>query len=631
MMQHSPKQVFQEKINHYQQTTAKLRKQVNTWATVRTVFFIVALILLFYLANEQQSVLVIALLIISPPVFALLVRQHRKYKEALGIQKILIDLNRLELQRLQHKFEGISNGQEHFMAMHAYHPDLDVLGRHSLFQLLNRAATPGGEAMLAYWLSTPAAPKEVLARQDAVRELAPLVDWRQQFAATGHYYRKPHATLEPLLEWLRSPNVVLSRTLFRVAFATLPAITILLILGFIFFDISFYWIIGAMIVNSFVVYRLAPLAKATEEAAYNSLTILKGTANMFSLLEEGNWQAPLLKDLQQQFIQKDKKVSGQIKELTRILDGLESRSNGFYMLLNSLFLQDLYWMLRAERWKEQVKADMETWYETLYIWEALNSMAGLVYAEPGWAIPEVLNMPEHYLEAREMGHPLLPQGRVTNDFDMQGKGEVVIITGSNMAGKSTFLRTVGINVVLALAGAPVCAKSFRVSPMQVFTSMRTQDSLAENVSSFYAELQRLRQLLRLLSASSVQGETPSGLPAKELPLPPDAQPELPVLFLLDEILKGTNSADRHKGAAALIRQLQGLNASGLISTHDLDLGQTTSGAGLRNYSFNSEVVGQEIRFNYKLEPGLCDSFNASALMAKMGIDLSPPGVPQKQP
>lgn len=621
MTEHSPQQVFQEKITNYQKSADILRQQVRRWAIIRIVFFVIALVLLFYLANERQSMLVIGLLVLSPLLFAYLIRKHRFYKERLGLQQILIDLNRNELQRLQHKFEGMPTGQEHFMALHAYHPDLDVLGRHSLFQLLNRTATPGGEAMLSYWLSTPAPRDEILARQEAAKELAPLLDWRQQFTAVGQYHRKPHATLEPLLNWIKSPNVVLPRTWYRVAFATLPPLSVLLILGFIFFDISFYWIIGAAIINAFVVFRLAPVAKKAEEAAVNSITILKGSSGMFTLLEEGKWKAPYLQSLQQQLLQGGSSVSSQIKELTRILDGLESRSNGFYMVLNTLFLQDLYWMLRAERWKERVKADLEPWYDCLYIWEAINSLAGLSYCEPDWAFPVIDASKEHVVEAQELGHPLLPRGRVTNDFSLAGRGEVILITGSNMAGKSTFLRTVGSNCVLALAGAPVCARALRVSRMQVFTSMRTQDSLAENVSSFYAELQRLRQLLKLLNARSLDGSSITDLPGKELPLPPDAQPGLPVLFLLDEILKGTNSADRHKGAAALIRQLQGLNASGLISTHDLDLGQTTSGAGMRNYSFNSMVEGQEIKFNYKLEPGLCSSFNASALMARMGIDI----------
>jgi hypothetical protein len=621
-----PKQTFQEKLNYHQQEASALRKKVRSWATLRIVFFILALILLFYLANARLSMAVIGLLIISPFIFAALVRQHRKYKDRLGLSQALAAINQQEIQRLQHKFEGISSGQEHYMALHAYHPDLDVLGgRQSLFQLLNRAATPGGEAMLAYWLSTPASVEAIQDRQQAARELAPLLDWRQQFLAIGQYYRTLHASLDPLLAWLQSPNVVLPRTRYRVAFATLPPISVLLILAFIFFDISFWWIIGAALVNALVVFKLAPHAKVAEEAAYNSLGLLKGSAGMFKLLETASWQSPYLKELQAFFLKDSNRVvSRQIQELSRILDGLESRSNGFYMVLNTLFLQDLYWMLRAERWKQRVHADLESWFKTLYEWEALNSLAGLAYSEPGWCFPEISPQPEHLYEAEALGHPLLGAERVSNDFQLSGRGEVIIITGSNMAGKSTFLRTVGINAVLALAGAPVCARRMRLSRMQVFSSMRTQDSLAENVSSFYAELQRLRQLLRLLEASSVQNTTTEGLPAQELPLPPDAQPGLPVLFLLDEILKGTNSADRHKGAAALIRQLQGLNASGLISTHDLDLGQTASGAGLRNYSFNSEVVGQEIRFSYKLDEGVCKSFNASALMARMGIEIEAP-------
>ncbi|EMR03736.1 MutS-related protein [Cesiribacter andamanensis] len=623
MTPHPPKHYFQEKLQHHQQATALLRNKVRSWATLRIVFFVLALILLFYLANLRYSMGVIGLLIVAPLIFAALIRQHRLYKDRLGISQTLTDINQQEIQRLHHKFEGLSSGQEHYMALHAYHPDLDVLGgRQSLFQLLNRAATPGGEAMLAYWLSAPAPVADIEARQQAARELAPLLDWRQEFLAQGQYHRKPHTSLDALQEWLQLPNVVLPRTRYRVAFATLPPATVLLILAFIFFDISFWWIIGAALVNALVVFRLAPHAKLAEEAAYSSLGLLKGSAGMFRMLEDTPWQSPYLQSLQASLGNGDKpKASARIRELSRILDGLESRSNGFYMVLNTLFLQDLYWMMQAERWKQGVQGELESWFKALYEWEALNSLAGLAFAEPDWAFPEVSTKPEHLFVAEALGHPLLAEGRVTNDFELRGRGEVILITGSNMAGKSTFLRTVGINAVLAQAGAPVCARRLHISRMQVFTSMRTQDSLAENVSSFYAELQRLRQLLRLLDASSIQNTSTRGLPAQELPLPPDAQPGLPVLFLLDEILKGTNSADRHKGAAALIRQLQGLNASGLISTHDLDLGQTASGAGLRNYSFNSEVVGQEIRFTYKLDPGICRSFNASALMAKMGIDV----------
>jgi DNA mismatch repair ATPase MutS len=231
--------------------------------------------------------------------------------------------------------------------------------------------------------------------------------------------------------------------------------------------------------------------------------------------------------------------------------------------------------------------------------EALYSLAGFAYANPGYALPEITTHALQY-EARQLGHPLILAGkRVSNDFSMDGLGKTLVVTGSNMSGKSTFLRTLGINAVLALAGAPVCATACRLSVFRVFTAMRTQDSLEESVSSFYAELKRLRQLIELL---------PTGQP---------------VFYLLDEILKGTNSHDRHEGAKALIRQLHKHHASGLVSTHDLALGQLgeVSPEYVQNYSFNSDFADGKLHFDYKLREGVCRSFNASQLMRQMGIEM----------
>jgi DNA mismatch repair ATPase MutS len=256
-------------------------------------------------------------------------------------------------------------------------------------------------------------------------------------------------------------------------------------------------------------------------------------------------------------------------------------------------------MIRLEKWKSGMESTVRKWFDALAEAEVLNSMACFAFANPEYILPETTGADFHY-EARELGHPLiLAQKRVSNSFFVEGRGKTVVVTGSNMSGKSTFLRTLGINAVLALAGAPVCAASCRISVFQVFTAMRTQDSLEESVSSFYAELKRLRQLIDLL---------------------PEGQP---VFYLLDEILKGTNSNDRHEGAKALIRQLHKHNATGLVSTHDLALGQMgeISPEYVTNYSFNSEFADGKLYFDYKLREGICQSFNASQLMRQMGIEV----------
>jgi DNA mismatch repair ATPase MutS len=269
-------------------------------------------------------------------------------------------------------------------------------------------------------------------------------------------------------------------------------------------------------------------------------------------------------------------------------------------VLNAILMWDFFWMYRLERWKKQVAPELEHILDVVAQTEALASFAAFAFAYPTYALPAISEVP-FVVDGEELGHPLIfSTQRITNDFKMAGAGRTCIITGSNMSGKSTFLRTLGINMVLALAGSVVCARRFELYPVQVFTAMRTEDNLAESTSSFYAELKRLRQLLEL-SAS-----------------------DTPVYYLLDEILKGTNSRDRHEGAKALIRQMHTRNASGLVSTHDLELGamQQEHPEYITNYSFNSTIEGDQIFFDYRLQPGICRSFNASKLMQLMGIAIS---------
>lgn len=251
---------------------------------------------------------------------------------------------------------------------------------------------------------------------------------------------------------------------------------------------------------------------------------------------------------------------------------------------------------------ETARPCLSRWFEALGELEALNSLAGFSYAHPAYATPDIVE-DQLTLDLTQAAHPLLPTERsVPNSLKLVGSGQTILITGSNMSGKSTFLRTVGANVVLALAGAVVSAERFVCSPVRVFTSMRTQDSLEESTSSFYAELKRLQTLIGLTQSSADR---------------------LPILYFLDEILKGTNSADRHRGAEALIRQLHLTSASGFVSTHDLELGQLTNADSfVRNYHFQSDLNDGELVFDYTLRQGICKSFNASQLMQAIGIDMA---------
>jgi DNA mismatch repair ATPase MutS len=318
------------------------------------------------------------------------------------------------------------------------------------------------------------------------------------------------------------------------------------------------------------------------------------------VIEKENFFSEDLKVRQTIFMHNQKPASVAIAELAATLRNLNYRNNAyFYALFGIISLWDLQYLIKTEDWKQRYRKALPQWIEALGDWEAMNSLAGFAYSNPHYIFP-VISEQALQLRAEGLGHVLIKEDkRINNDIAFDGLGKTLVITGSNMSGKSTFLRTVGVNVVLALAGAPVCARSFTVSVVQVFTSMRTQDSLEESVSSFYAELKRLRQLIQRVDRST------------------------PTLYFLDEILKGTNSKDRHHGAKALIRQLHRYPASGFISTHDLELGNMADEHSdyVQNYSFSSEVVAGKLLFDYKLREGICQSFNASELMKQIGIEM----------
>ena len=259
---------------------------------------------------------------------------------------------------------------------------------------------------------------------------------------------------------------------------------------------------------------------------------------------------------------------------------------------------DIYLIIGTEKWKSKNKAFLKSWAEVVSEFEVINSLAGFCYSNPSYTFPEITEK-NNYVHFESLGHPLINSNkRVCNNFHSEGQGDIVMITGSNMGGKSTFLRTVGVNLVLALAGAPCCAKYGQVSNLKLFTSMRTQDNLKKGISSFYAELSRIEKMLKLIESSQN------------------------IFFLLDEMFKGTNSEDRHKGGFSLINQISKLKTSGIIATHDIELAKLSGNKMLvTNYSFNSEIKDNSMIFSYELHPGICNDFNASELMEKSGIKI----------
>ncbi len=588
---------FESKINTYHSRYLNLKAKLKSLAFLRVVTFIAYLVILLVSANYSNLAGVILSTFLFILIFVLLVKLFNNTQFMANHTKFLSKINSDELLRNKGTLDGFDPGLEFASTEHPYHNDLDIFGKNSLFQLINRCTTIWGRITLAKWLSYKADSEEILMRQKGIMELSENIDWLQEFQATG-LHNENKSDISKFQTWLKSDQTISGNAFYNIIRFLGPLVMIIILVLVIFSVITYHWIFLGIVLNSLILLSVLDRVKHIHENTTEAIKSLKSLEALIILVEKGDFKSARLSEIQSIYLENTPKVSLKISSLNRILQNLDNRSNQIYHLFNLLFLLDLHYAIQAEHWKIKQPDNIEPWFEAMGEFEGLASFAGMTFANPGYVFPEILKG-EHILYAQNLGHPLIPaKSRIANDFSLEGLGSIGMITGSNMAGKSTFLRTVGVNMVLAQAGGPVCAEKFGLTISQVFSSMRTQDNLEENISSFYAELNRIKQLLQITSDAN------------------------PVFFLLDEILKGTNSHDRHLGAVSLVHQLREENTSGLISTHDIDLAkEATEGRKVSNYSFNSTINRDEIIFDYKLTPGICESFNASKLMKKMGIRI----------
>ncbi len=529
-------------------------------------------------------------------VFGKLINIHNRVKTKKLHYDLLVEINQSELKRLSLDLRSFIDGAQYLDQNHQYCLDLDLFGSHSLFQWLNRTVTLGGEELLAYSLIQKSTINEINSRQKAVKELASSPDWGQQFLASGMAFNARDNDIKPFLDWVNAKAT--NPKWFKPALFVLPLIALILTTAYFGGILSGYLVLAVLVINALILKRVQPMAQNTYDETHRSINILKAYEAMIECIEGSDFHCTLLQDLRRPFVDKQEMASRTIKQLKNILSRIEVRHNMLYWIFNIYFLLDVIWLLQAESWKRKHSAYVSKWFRSQSNYELLVSLGLTAHSQGAYTFPTVVE-DKYIFKAKSLGHPLIPNNeRVTNDFELQNKGTVVVLTGSNMSGKSTFLRTIGVNIVLARLGAPVCAEILTLGDFLLFTSMRTTDSLEQHVSSFYAELERISRLIEQLK----QG--------------------IPTLFLLDELLKGTNSQDRHLGSSTLIRQLNQGPTFGIISTHDLSLGELSEEHQyIQNFSFNSELREGELIFDYKLRHGICESFNATELMARMGIDI----------
>jgi hypothetical protein len=602
---------YRANLQKYQDAISTLGKELNQLSTYRLFAFLVSAVVLIILANARLSEVMFLVCVLAIIGFSLLVKHYNKLDHLKQHNTFLKEINEHEVSKLENKLTEFPDGQQFVNRDHSYVSDLDIFGRHSLFQMIDRTTTESGKALLAEWLSEPASKDGILQRQQAIKELAGMLDWRQDFQATGMHFVHKKNDYNKLLTWARKPIRLLPRQS-RFMMAVIPlSVLSTIALGYFIFEFlylgNFTGIIPLAIIsiiNGLVLKKVKPIAEEIVDDLHENIKVLGGYHSLITKIESEKFQSRILQQLQLVFQQKEFSAAAEIKKLMNIVETFKMRGgklqikHAFYPVFNTLWFLDIYLIILTEKWKQKNGSFLNPWASAVSEFEVLCSVAGFYYSNPSFTFPEIKDEP-YIIHFEMLGHPLISaERRVCNDFDLHGRGEIAMITGSNMAGKSTFLRTVGVNLVLALMGAPCCAKFGKVSNMKIFTSMRTQDNLEEGVSSFYAELKRIEQLLKLIQS----GEA--------------------IFFLLDEMFKGTNSQDRYKGGVSLIKQLHELNAFGIISTHDLELAKLAGNHMIvANFSFNSEIKDGEMLFNYALTEGICQDFNASELMKRSGIKI----------
>lgn len=512
---------------------------------------------------------------------------------------LLINTQELELNSLGGDRDGFDGGDEFIDKKHRYIHDLDIFGDSSIFKLVNRTTSRPGKELLAIWLSDKANNETIKARQEAIKELGEKVDWRHEFRTAGMLHKNTGLSHETILEWLEEDNKFVNKKALVWATTILPIVTVAVGIASIFF-ISEYFFYGLLTLQGGLIWKFKEDIASVYAKTSRQVGLLRSYSDLIGQIEKEEFNSALLIQIKEKLKAGERTASGNIDTLVRYLNYLDYKLNILvYIPLALIGMWDFQWLIRLERWKNLHGKKVENWFEALAEFEALSSLANLNYNYPNWVLPEI-SEEELVVEGKALGHPLIPEfQRISNDVNIDKKGKILLVTGSNMAGKSTYLRTVGVNMVLAHAGAPVCAESFTVSQTGIFTSMRISDSLEDNTSSFYAELKRLKAVIEVVES----GEN--------------------IIFLLDEILRGTNSNDRHVGSEALIRQMIKANGAGILATHDLELGRLESEYpdNIENWSFDVQVDGEELYFDYKIHPGICTSLNASILMKKMGIKV----------
>lgn len=585
------------RISEISNNLKKVNKRI-LYVSFSRLFAFLAIIFSVCIYTTHQPYLATIFLIVSTTGFLLLVKHHATINEQKKLTEKLLKINQNEIDCLQFNYLHLADGSEYINYQHPYSSDLNIFGKASLFQYINRAETLYGKNELAKILATCETNKDMIfASQQAVKEIAPKIAWRQDFQAKGSLIDIENNSFESLNEWLNEPSVFFRKKLLKYLMWLLPVCCIgLLVFGF-FTNIYGYAEIAFFLLAILYFSKAKEINKIHEKLSRKH-EILKGFSDLLKNIEKEEFQSEILKKAKETLVHNKNSAASQIHSLSEILNRMDLRLNILAaFVLNALYLADFWHVLQLEKWKATNKNQLKNWSQSIALFECYSSLGGFAFNNPGYTFPELAS-DNFELKATNIGHPLIPnEKRVCNNFLLSDPGSFIVLTGANMAGKSTFLRTIGVNMVLAMTGAPVCASYFKFYPTLIMTGISIKDSLYDNESYFYAELKRLKMIVDEMELGKS------------------------IFIFLDEILKGTNSNDKIKGSKAILEKFIRYNVSGIIATHDISLGELENlyPRNIKNHSFEVVLEDDKLFYDYKLHEGSCKNLNASYLMKKMGI------------
>ena len=585
-----PLQFYKSEVNFFQQQLSSIKRKLAVFSTMRLFVFLGTAFGIYFIFGNTQLAILVAIIGISA--FLYLVSKYSDLQGNRDLCKKLIDINETEIKVLNNDYFALDEGKEFINTNHFYSYDIDLFGRGSFFQYCNRTVTNEGKKELANILTNNDI-SAIERKQEGNIELSKSPKWRQQFSAIASLVKLQHSAKD-IVSWIHNYKSVFPK--FLSYLPVIFSIISLLLMVFASFQIVNSQV---LIVWFFIGLGISGLYLKRVNILYQDATKAKDTFKQYHRLlneiETKTFSSDILKEKKDAIKTESKKASVIFAKFSKTLDALDQRNNMLMAVLgNAFLLWDLQQVFKIEQWIKNYAEKVEVWFEVIAFFDAQNSLATLTFNNPNFTFPKLIKKNQTVL-AENIGHPLLnPSKRVHNNFSIDNQ-QFFIITGANMAGKSTFLRTISLAVVMANMGLPVCAKSFQYSPVKLITSMRTSDSLTDDESYFFSELKRLKFIV-----DEIKDEN--------------------YFIVLDEILKGTNSTDKAIGSKKFVKKLVGSNSTGVIATHDLSLCEIEKELSeVQNYYFDAEIIEDELHFDYKLKKGICRNMNASFLLKKMDI------------